>query len=613
MHSVWTSTDGRPIGHGVAIKRKPAPSIHLTEAAPLVSDDTYQVPTKDFLPSRPSKNIKAFHWWWWWEIAAAFLSITSMCLIIAVLFHVQNRPLAKWTWNIQPSSVISVLTTIGKTAMMVPITACLSQLKWRHVQLRPRPLNHLQVFDDASRGPWGSAVMAWKLPSQSFLGCALAFVTIVALGIEPSAQNILDFPILEWNATTDLAANLAKADIYFSKGFLQLRGNNWQLWVPNSDLPNFQAALLNGLSGAVFEPNYDCPGTATRCSWTNFTSLGVCSSFRDVTVQSTRNCTVIKKNDSVQNCSYVIPGRMSSDRPVLQYYNNGPASLKDSQILYSDFDFDVERVGQLTIVRHSTDKWPEDFVPPSPEIFLADFDWCIKTYANTSATAGKLDSGTSESEILKFKEVIIDPDESSLGAESVVYQTSDNSTQFEMVRMAKEWLPRYLQNLLRGELFQQVAGHRPDKTPGPNTAMNLEFVLFNAADIKVVTDNLATTITNQIRSGSPGDNRNSTMLRGEVYKTETFVVVRWPWLILPVLETVVTAILLVISILMTAKGPLLKTSVIALLAYPLYGWADDETAVNGHQTAEKFDKLSQSLNGRLENGDGNWRFVKAQV
>ncbi|KAF6814281.1 hypothetical protein CSOJ01_04172 [Colletotrichum sojae] len=153
-----------------------------------------------------------------------------MCLIIAVLFRVQDTKLASWTWEIQPSSVISVLTTISKTAMMVPIASCISQLKWRHMQLRPRPLNHLQVFDDASRGPWGSAIMAWKLPFQSLLGWALALVTIVALGIEPSAQNILDFPSRDWNVTTDdFVAEMGKADDYFSKGFLQLPGNNCKL------------------------------------------------------------------------------------------------------------------------------------------------------------------------------------------------------------------------------------------------------------------------------------------------------------------------------------------------------------------------------------------------
>nr|XP_036576339.1 uncharacterized protein CTRU02_13716 [Colletotrichum truncatum]KAF6783064.1 hypothetical protein CTRU02_13716 [Colletotrichum truncatum] len=137
-----------------------------------------------------------------------------MCLLVAVLLQVQNTPLARWTWNIQPSSVISILTTFGKAAMMVPITACLSQLKWRHMQRQARPLNHLQTFDDASRGPWGSAIMAWKMPLQSPLGWALAIVTVVALGMEPSAQNILDFPSIEWKVTNGTVAKM-----YSSKSF----------------------------------------------------------------------------------------------------------------------------------------------------------------------------------------------------------------------------------------------------------------------------------------------------------------------------------------------------------------------------------------------------------
>lgn len=227
--SIWAPTSMPRHSRGTTIKRKPVASTRSDEQTPLDPEVAQHEPDKVTQTPGQGRAMKAFHWWWWWEIAAAILSITSMCLIIAVLSNVRDTKLADWPYEIQPSSVISVLTTISKTAMMVPIASCISQLKWRHMQLRPRPLNHLQVFDDASRGPWGSAVMAWKLPFQSFLGWALALVTIVALGIEPSAQNILDFPSREWNVTEKFEAEMGKADVYFSKGFLQLPGNNCKL------------------------------------------------------------------------------------------------------------------------------------------------------------------------------------------------------------------------------------------------------------------------------------------------------------------------------------------------------------------------------------------------
>lgn len=134
--------------------------------------------------------------------------------------------------------------------------------------------------------------------------------------------------------------------------------------------------------------------------------------------------------------------------------------------------------------------------------------------------------------------------------------------------------------------------------------MNLEFVLSDAGDTKTITESLADAITNRIRSGDPGDNSNATMIRsearrGKVFKTETIVVVRWQWLILPILETLVAAVLLVISITTTRKVPLFETSTTALLAYPLSGWSNEEVAFKDPQSAEKLYKVAKKLSGKL--------------
>ena len=62
--------------------------------------------------------------------------------------------------------------------------------------------------------------MMWKLPLQSRLGWALALVTVVALGIEPSAQQILAFPVQE-RALKNVTTEIGKADMYYSKSLFQ--------------------------------------------------------------------------------------------------------------------------------------------------------------------------------------------------------------------------------------------------------------------------------------------------------------------------------------------------------------------------------------------------------
>jgi hypothetical protein len=150
-------------------------------------------PPGDVKSKELSKRVRPIPWWWWWDIGAAVLSAVSMILIIALLIKVQNTPLQDWTLPIQPNSLIAVLTTISKTTMMVPIASCLGQLKWHYFSRQAHHLDHLQLFDDATRGPWGAFTILRRINSQATLASFLALTTIIALGVEPSAQQILGF------------------------------------------------------------------------------------------------------------------------------------------------------------------------------------------------------------------------------------------------------------------------------------------------------------------------------------------------------------------------------------------------------------------------------------
>ncbi|KAK8174314.1 hypothetical protein IWX90DRAFT_365507, partial [Phyllosticta citrichinensis] len=82
----------------------------------------------------------------------------SMCCVIAVtviLACQNNTLLSSWPLPWQPSSVVSLLTTIARAALIFPLASCISQSKWHHFRQKPRQLADLQYFDAASRGPLG--------------------------------------------------------------------------------------------------------------------------------------------------------------------------------------------------------------------------------------------------------------------------------------------------------------------------------------------------------------------------------------------------------------------------------------------------------------------------
>ncbi|KAH8879089.1 hypothetical protein GQ53DRAFT_672833 [Thozetella sp. PMI_491] len=152
-------------------------------------------------------------WWWWWEIGSALLSTLSMGLIVFILNRADNIPLESWPYSIKINTLIAVLTTIGKAAMLGPVASCLSQLKWQHFSARPRRLQELQVFDDASRGLWGSFMFLFGIRSRALLAWSLALITIVSLGVEPTAQQVLDFPT-RMATTTNVSAEIGQAKSY---------------------------------------------------------------------------------------------------------------------------------------------------------------------------------------------------------------------------------------------------------------------------------------------------------------------------------------------------------------------------------------------------------------
>lgn len=177
----------------------------------------------------PFAGWQSLWWWWWWEILALVICIGATVGLIVLLKSIDGIPLRQWLLFIQPNSTISILTTASKTAMLVPAASCLSQLKWRHFSRRPQRLTDLQLFDSASRGPWGSVLFLFQLPRSftAFLGVGLAVLTVVALGIDPSAQQILAFPIQETEITTKPIV-MGRADAYTSRSYaatLQSRCN----------------------------------------------------------------------------------------------------------------------------------------------------------------------------------------------------------------------------------------------------------------------------------------------------------------------------------------------------------------------------------------------------
>ena len=145
----------------------------------------------------PPKRSGSFHWGdWRWEVASAVFSLLCVVAIIIILKVYQERPLSDWHFvhNITLNTVVALLSTLSRTALIVSVASCLSQLKWIHLVRSPRPLREMQIFDDASRGPWGSLELVWRLHLKTKLATWGSLITILSLAMGPLSQQLLSYP-----------------------------------------------------------------------------------------------------------------------------------------------------------------------------------------------------------------------------------------------------------------------------------------------------------------------------------------------------------------------------------------------------------------------------------
>ncbi|KAI1749371.1 hypothetical protein F4782DRAFT_542235 [Xylaria castorea] len=580
--------------------RTPSPSV------PENSDNSYPIlessepirskAAQNSVSSPRSHRSPSSSWWWWWEILAMILSLASMGLLAFLLSKINGIPLAAWDLPIVPQSLIAILTTAGKTALLVPVASCISQLKWHHFAEKPRKLISFQLFDDASRGPWGSTLLVWHLAFRARLLVALGFalVTVLALGIDPSAQQIIKLPVKE-SPLKNVSVVLGTADFYYSKGLLENTDASEGTWQANSDLLALQSSIINGATGSVFQPYFDY----------TFTTFGVCAEFKDVSKDAVAHCS--GDDSSALNCTYSVPG--IDDLPL-----DGHGNM---MVMQWNTEPMGGAVGSFLAVKAIGDGYPlygqnatgaTVLLPPPTEVYYATFEWCAKTYHNVSASQKHLNQGTMTSQELTFAHRVEIGDVGNLiGTIYLTYISNATGTTFNLTNMAHAVLPNYLSSLLTTTVYHNV--YRPDI--GPDTdLLAIGFALMNSNLSHVVSD-IAETLTNQIRSNNPGDNYNATTTTGEAFFNEPYIEVGWVYLTLPFSVTLFSAILLAITTVITAKQPLLKHSSVALLVNRLQGWDDEELDVDGPQTQEKLDRLAETMVARLEEDqNGRRRLVR---
>jgi hypothetical protein len=254
--------------------------------------------SRETLQSLPDSkpNRKAIQHAWTLEYGAMVLAILTGIALILLLAFADGKPMDRFdTIFFSFNTVVSILAAIIHAALAYTIGSCLAQEKWNWYKSRPDSLAGFERFEQASRGPWGSLwLVLWiNIRHWAVLG---GLVTIIMLGFEPLLQAVVSFR----GELDDSGLNLAPALLGWTKKidsgvYTDYGGAQAFVGLPDGTymvMTTFQSqadmgmvsSLYNGFNtvdvGFQTSTSYTCP--TGNCTWSPFTTLGVCSKCQDV-------------------------------------------------------------------------------------------------------------------------------------------------------------------------------------------------------------------------------------------------------------------------------------------------------------------------------------------
>ncbi|KXS98316.1 hypothetical protein AC578_6840 [Pseudocercospora eumusae] len=363
---------------------------------------------------------------WWPELLSAFLSVGTLIAVAAVLYSIDGEPLENWDlpWQIKPNTVISTLITLVRLWMLLVIAECIGQLKWVYFEQKPHRLIDFETFDNASRGPWGAALLLARIRWRAIVASVGAILTILALAVDPFAQQVLSY--VQHNSVSPSGqASLFTARSYDYNTHDSLNPSHR---TKNNGLS--AASLTALLPGNIALPN-DVPFACAsgNCTWPSFQALGFCSSCSDVSADTTMTCKYAQSRTegSAQKeyslaCEFTTPeheiqlqadysafarpnGTSTADVNYADITSNRPDGSGQRYTLFNSSVVSVLMTEakhaeflSYAALTHSEDEnlqwrlWKNNSMAgwPSPTIYECQLSWCLKTYAASSAENGNL-------------------------------------------------------------------------------------------------------------------------------------------------------------------------------------------------------------------------------
>ncbi|KAK1585251.1 uncharacterized protein LY79DRAFT_591627 [Colletotrichum navitas] len=284
-------------------------------------------PTSSTLGQESNENKSLFEratslfeeWYYVWEVFGILISGLAIVAICMVVSHFDGKQVPDWEakvpyrkekFRLTINSLLSMLSVLGSTCAMIPVTKSLGQLKYLWFMEQDRKLADLEVFDSASRGKFGSAMLIWKLRFKH-LAVLGGLASLLALAYGPFVQNLLTFSV-DYNKVNQDA----------------LLSYSWAYTGTGGSVEVIETPLQYAVGEALQDASVDWAVPALKCKtgdcyWDPYYTIAACSRCTDISHLLTRTCTPVVTNQDdfteTGGCNVALPNGLSLNSTGADY------------------------------------------------------------------------------------------------------------------------------------------------------------------------------------------------------------------------------------------------------------------------------------------------------
>ncbi|KAJ5702785.1 hypothetical protein N7488_010333 [Penicillium malachiteum] len=515
---------------------------------------------------------------WTWEILSCLTSIMFFIALILVLWHYDGKPMPDWPYGITLNALVSVLSTVMKATMAFIVAESLAQLKWSWFRGGNR-LSDLAMLDAGSRGAMGSLLVLLRTTPRHLVTIG-SVVLVVATVTDPFVQQVMAIKERPAHAPGNASIQVCNTSLYTDYG----EG-------PGPGLNQVPLATLGAIYSGIFQTQnlnartvmMDCP--SGNCTFPRYQSMGFCSRCADITNELHLSKTSIILSEPTYN--YKLPNGFMFSTSINNMYLMNATS--DRNLIR------LNTTGSTPIVNFTAISAAGYGVPPQVSATECALFFCVDTYEAGVEGGTFSETRTSFSTAQNTSSVVEDfsliPDTCYVNGTRVEKPYNDTDDCLYNVN----WLSRIamynsLAPLLKGKGSLGIV-NRPSW--GSNTLEALYGAEGNFTDINSVFQSLASTLTINARSKVCQEN-----FSGIPWTIQSFVHVRWKWMILPGLLVVLSMIFLGITVVHTRNQYIWKSSPLALLFSDLL--IDEPLELKSNPTLKGMESTSRKMEVLLE-------------